>query len=61
MKYEVEADILTDDWPNFKCTVIKLPMSQVIHYKLWSPQLMLANLFITFSSNVEMFTEVLDK
>ena len=32
MKYEVEADILTDDWPNFKCTVIKLPMSQVIHY-----------------------------
>ena len=32
MKYKVEADILTDDWPNFKCTVIKLPMSQVIHY-----------------------------
>ena len=33
MKYKVEADILTDDWPNFKCTVIKLPMSQVIHYE----------------------------
>ena len=24
MKYKVEADILTDDWPNFKCTVIKV-------------------------------------
>ena len=24
MKYKVEADILTDDWPNFKFTVIKV-------------------------------------
>ena len=31
MKNKMEADIFTDDWPNFKCTVIKLPMSQVIY------------------------------
>ena len=29
MKYKIDADIRTDEWPNFKCTVIKLPMSQV--------------------------------
>ena len=29
MKYKIDADIRTDKWPNFKCTVVKLPMSQV--------------------------------
>ena len=29
MKNKMDADIWTDEWPEFKCTVVKLPVSKV--------------------------------
>ena len=30
MKNETDADIMTNGWPEFSCTVIKLPNSEVV-------------------------------
>ena len=32
MKNKMDADIWTDEWPEFKCTVVKLPVSKVLLY-----------------------------
>lgn len=35
MMNKVDADIITDGWPEFTCTVIKLPNSEVVNTSLF--------------------------
>ena len=35
MKHKIDADIMTDEWPEFSCTVMKLSISEVFKFVLY--------------------------